>query len=83
MGQKKFSDSYLKQYGVDAHMVKDEYRAKPNGHYDIYNGQTVTIRDKSGKLFEDTGMAPKEFLEVFGMQMSYDNSKNKGGKYYE
>ena len=46
MGDKKFSDSYLKQNGVDAHEVKEEYGCYPVSHYDIYNGDTITIRDK-------------------------------------
>ena len=66
MGNKKFSDSYLKNNGIDAHQVKDDYECSPLSHYDIYNGDTVTIRDKSGNLYCDTGMSKSEFFNVYG-----------------
>lgn len=66
MGDKKFSDSYLKSKGVDAHDVKDDYDCSPVSHYDIYNGETVTIRDKSGNLYADTGMSKDDFFNTYG-----------------
>lgn len=66
MGDKKFSDGYLKSNGVDAHEVKEEYGCSPVSRYDIYNGKTVTIKDKSGKLYADTGMSKDEFFSVYG-----------------
>lgn len=66
MNDKKFKDSYLKKLGVDAHEVKDDYGCKPVSHYDIYNGETITIRDKSGKLYADTKMSKEEFFHVYG-----------------
>lgn len=63
---KKLSDGYLKSYGVDAHDVKREYGCNPVSHYDIYNGSTITIRDKQGSLFADTGLTKDEFFETFG-----------------
>ena len=70
-GPKKFKDSYLKQNGVDAEEVKEEYGCSPVSHYDLYNGDTVTIRDKEGNLYEDTEMSKDEFFNIFG------NSKQK------
>ena len=68
-GPKKFSDSYLKDNGIDAEQVKDEYECEPVSHYDIYNGDTVTIRDKKGNLFVDTEM--KNQLGIKKVQNSF------------
>lgn len=71
MGDKKYSDSYLKQLGVDAHEVKKDYGCEPVSRFDIYKGETVVIRDKKGKLAEDTGMSHDDFVDTYG------NSKDK------
>ena len=63
---KKFNDGYLKQAGVDAEKVKEEFGCYPVSHYDVYNGDTVTIRDKSGNLFNDTGLSKTEFFNEYG-----------------
>ncbi len=47
----RFNDRYLKLNGIDAHEVKADYDCSPVSHYDIYNGDTVTIRDKDGNLY--------------------------------
>lgn len=67
-GPKKFSDSYLKENGIDAEEVKDDYDCEPVSHYDLYNGETVTIRDKRGNLYADTEMTKEEFFETYGNQ---------------
>ena len=64
----KFNDNYLKKKGVNAHMVKDEFNCCPWSRYDIYNGDTVTIRSKDGRKVIDTGMTPSEFFEEYGTQ---------------
>lgn len=66
MVQKKFSESYLEDNGIDAEEVKEEYDCYPVSHYDIYNGDTVTIRDKDGDLYADTEMPKDEFFEEYG-----------------
>ena len=63
---KAFTDGYLKKYGIDAHEVKKIYGCKPVSHYDLYNGETITIRDKKGGLFYDTGLTKDEFFEAYG-----------------
>ena len=60
----RFSDKYLKDNGIDAEEVKDEYGY--GSEADIYNGSTVTIRDKSGNLLEDTGLSKEDFFELYG-----------------
>ncbi len=67
MGQnnKKFSESYLEQNGIDAEEVKEEYVSN-GGHYDIYNGETITIESKDGRDVIDTGMSKEEFFETYG-----------------
>lgn len=62
MGQnnKKFSESYLEQNGIDAEEVKEEYVSN-GGHYDIYNGETITIESKDG-----TGISKEEFFKTYG-----------------
>ena len=76
-GPKKFSDSYLKQNGIDAEQVKDEYECEPVSHYDIYNGDTVTIRDKEGNLFADTEMTKDEFFDTYGYQQDEEEKDNE------
>lgn len=71
-GPNKFSDSYLKENGVDAHEVKEDYGCDPVSHYDIYNGDTVTIRDKEGNLWEDTEMTKDEFFSTYGCNEEED-----------
>lgn len=71
MGPKKFSDGYLKSNGIDAEEVKDDYGCSPVSQYDIYNGDTITIRDKKGNLYEDTEMTKDEFFNCYG------NNKDK------
>lgn len=72
MGEKnkKFSDSYLKQNGIDAHEVKDDYGCRPVSHYDIYNGETVTIESKDGRVVIDTEMSKEQFFEEYGHSKS-------------
>lgn len=62
---KIFSESYLEQNGVDAEEVKEEYVSN-GGHYDIYNGDTVTIESKDGRNVIDTGMTKNEFFDTYG-----------------
>ena len=69
MRDNKFSDSYLKDNGIDAHEVKDDFECKPLSHYDIYNGETITIRDKNGNLFVDTKMTKQQFFAIYGCEM--------------
>lgn len=69
---KKFSDHYLKKFGVDAEAVKDEYGCRPVSHFDIYNGETVTIRDKKGVLFFDTQMTKEQFFQCYGKSKEED-----------
>ena len=71
-GNKKFSDSYLESQGVNAHEVKEDYGCHPLSHYDIYNGETVTIESKDGKDVIDTEMGKEEFFKVYG------NNKEEG-----
>lgn len=66
MGPKKMKDSYLKNNGIDAEEVKDVYGCDPVSHYDLYNGDTITIRDKKGNLYEDTEMSKDEFFKEYG-----------------
>ena len=63
MGPKVFSDSYLKNNGIDAEEVKNEWGY--GSETDIYNGDTITFRDKSGKLEEDTGLTKEEFFDKY------------------
>ena len=72
MGEKnkKFSDGYLKQKGVDAHEVKNDYGCKPVSHYDIYNGKTVTIESKDGREVIDTGLTKEQFFDAYGYSKS-------------
>ena len=64
---KKFSDSYLKMNGIDAHFIKRKiYKLDKIALYDIYDGDTVTIRDKKGKLIIDTELTKEEFFNQFG-----------------
>lgn len=72
-GDKKFDDKYLKKNGIDAHEVKDDYGCKPVSHYDLYCGETVTIKDKKGKVFADTGMSKDEFFAVYGNEKEGKN----------
>ena len=69
MGSKstKFSEKYLKQNGVDAEAVKEEYVDKIS-HYDIYNGETVTIESKDGRDIIDTNLTKDEFFAIYGNQ---------------
>ncbi len=62
---KKFSEKYLEDNGIDAEEVKDEY-VSDGGKYDIYNGDTVTIESKDGLDVIDTGMSKDEFFETYG-----------------
>ncbi len=66
MENKRFSDSYLENNGVDAHEVKEDYGCSPFFYYDIYNGETVTIRDKEGNLYADTEMSKDDFFDFYG-----------------
>jgi len=65
----------LKNNGVDAHQVKDEYGCDPVSRYDIYNGDTVKIRDKNGDLFVDTEMSKDEFFDCFGNSETKERRK--------
>lgn len=80
-GFKVMSNSYLKSNGVDAHKVKDYYGAVPNSRYDIYSGPTVTIRDKKGNLFADTGMSKDLFFETYGVTMKEKYKKERRNEY--
>ena len=70
----KFNDKFLKKKGVDAHYVKGEFSCYPFGRYDIYNGNTITIRSKDGRKVIDTEMTPDEFFEAFGNGASKERS---------
>lgn len=70
LGPKKFSESYLEQNGIDAEEVKDEYGY--SSEVDIYNGDTVTSRNKDGSLAEDTGMSKDEFFDTYGKKKEED-----------
>ena len=61
-----FDTKYLKSKNINAEYVKAYYKFKPVGHYDIYNGKTVTIRSKDGREIFDTGLTPNQFFEKFG-----------------
>ena len=65
MGSKKFNLDYLEKNGVDPEEVKEEYTSE-GGHYDIYNGETVTIESKDGRDIIDTGMSKEEFFRYYG-----------------
>ncbi len=69
----KFDNGYLKKLGINAHEVKADYGCNPVAHYDIYNGDTVTIRNKRGELYADTCMTKTEFINYYS---------SKGGKGY-
>ena len=45
--------------------MKEEY-VDNGGHYDIYNGSTVTIESKDGRDVIDTGMSKEEFFKTYG-----------------
>ena len=72
----RFNDSYLKLNGIDAHEVKADYDCAPVSHYDIYNGDTVTIRDKDGNLYADTEMTQEEFFDYYSNDR-YDENSNE------
>ena len=63
--KKKFNERYLEQNGIDAEEVKAEYVSN-GGHYDIYNGETVTIESKDGRDVIDTEMSKEEFFDIYG-----------------
>ncbi len=71
-GPRIFSDNYLKDNGINAEEVKDDYDCYPVSHYDIYNGDTITIRDKKGNLYADTKMTKKKFFDCYG---NYEKEK--------
>lgn len=73
-GPKIFSDDYLEDNGIDAEEVKSDYGY--GSEVDIYNGETITFRDKNGNFVEDTGMNKDEFFECYG-------NENKKEEYYE
>lgn len=60
----KFKEKYLENNGIDAEEVKAEYGY--GSEVDIYNGDTVTFRNKDGSLAEDTGMSKDEFFKNYG-----------------
>lgn len=62
---KKFNESYLEDNGIDAEEVKSDY-VSDGGHYDIYNGDTITIKSKDGRDIIDTGMSKEEFFSFYG-----------------
>lgn len=70
-GPKKFKESYLEDNGIDAEEVKGEYGF--GSEVDIYNGDTVTFRNKDGSLAEDTEMSKDEFFETYGNQKVEEN----------
>ena len=71
--QKKFSESYLEDNGIDAEEVKAEQGY--GSEVDIYNGDTITFRNKDGSLAEDTEMSKDEFFETYGHQKEEENDK--------
>ena len=73
---KKFSEGYLEDNGVDAEEVKEEYVSN-GGKYDIYNGETVTIESKDGRDVIDTGMTKKEFFETYGNEKDDEKEDEK------
>lgn len=70
-GPKKFKESYLEDNGIDAEEVKGEYGF--GSEVDIYNGDTVTFRNKDESLAEDTEMSKDEFFETYGNQKEEEN----------
>lgn len=69
----KFNDDYLKANGIDAEDVKDEYDCEPVSRYNLYNEDTVTIRDSDGNLWADTGMTKDEFFSWYGDDSEYED----------
>ena len=68
-GPKKFNENYLESEGISPEDVKAEYGYGPE--VDIYNGDTITFRNKDGSLADDTEMTKEEFFNTYG--------KNKEG----
>lgn len=62
---KKFNEKYLEKFGIDAEEVKAEY-VHNGGHYDIYNGTTITIESKDGRDIIDTKLSKEEFFAIYG-----------------
>lgn len=48
------------------HEVKEKYECYFVSHYNIYNGDTITIRDKDGELYADTEMSKNKFFNTYG-----------------
>lgn len=76
----KIDSNFLDRNKIDAHKIKEDYGAFPLSRYDLYverekNQENVTIRNKKGELFADTGMTRSELVNA------YSNSKDKGGKW--
>ena len=70
-GPRIFNEKYLESNGIDAEEVKDEYGY--GSEVDIYNGDTVTFRDKDGNLVEDTGLSKSEFFSIYGTEEEDSN----------
>lgn len=63
--RKKFTTDFFRKNGIDAEEVKAEYVSK-GGHYDIYNGETITIESKDGRDVIDTGLSKQQFIYFYG-----------------
>lgn len=66
---KRFSESFFKSNGIDAHEVKDDFGCRPVSHFDIYNGKTVTIESKDGSIVIDTELTKEQLIEVYGSSL--------------
>lgn len=73
MGHGKFNDHYLKANGINAEDVKKEYKCNPVSYYNLYNEDTVKIRDDAGNLWADTEMTKDEFFSWYGDEDEYED----------
>ena len=61
----KYPDWFFEKHNISPHYVKKKLKCTPVGHYDIYKGKTVTIRDKDGKVVRDTKLTEEEFIAKY------------------
>lgn len=61
----KLDSNYLKKLNINAEYVKIYFKFKKLGHYDIYNGKTITIKSKDGRECFDTGLTLNQFIAKF------------------
>lgn len=82
MRVKKMKDAYLKSNGIDAEDVKKEWGYTSSA--DIFDGETITFRNKKGELLEDTGMTRDEFFASYSIGKKIKSGGgHKGGREYE